>query len=76
MKIFGLYTRENTDAMWKSPILYSTNIQKLRVLMRAISGEGTVHVGSNDITNSPNMNSYTEFYGNCLAKIDEMPTLI
>lgn len=76
MKIFGLYIRETTDELWSSPILYSTNVVKLREAMLAIMGEGTVCVGSNDVTNSPDMNSYVEICGNCFAKIIEMPTVI
>jgi len=75
MKVFGLYIREAHET-WGHPILYSTSVVKLREVMRTSIGGRTVHVGSNDVTNSPYMNSYVEINGICLAKITEMPTLI
>lgn len=76
MKIYGLCVLKENEVLWGEPILYSTNVQKLRNVMLKVTGQDTVYIGTTDATNSPDMNCHTKVGKVPYAKIIEMPTLI
>ena len=76
MKIYGLCVLKGDDVLWREPILYSTDIRKLRNVMLNITGQDTVYIGTTDIDNAPDMNCHTKVGKAPYAKIIEMPTLV
>lgn len=75
MKIFALYVLYKELEPYGNPVLYSTDIEKLRKVMLNVTGQHTCYLGSMDVTNERNMNSYTEPGKLPSAKICEVPTL-
>ena len=76
MKIYGLCVLKGDEVLWREPILYSTDIRKLRNVMLKITGQDTVYIGTTDIDNAPDMNCYTKVGKIPCVKIIEMPTLV
>lgn len=76
MKIYGLCILKGGEELWREPILYSTDVQKLRSVMLKVTGQDTVYIGTTDVTNAPDMNCHTKVGKVPYAKIIEMPTLI
>ena len=76
MKIFALYVLQADDMVYGKPIIYSTDIRKLRSVMCTITGATTCHIGTTDVTNEPQMNCHTPEGVRPYGKIVEVPTLI
>ena len=76
MKVYGLCILQSEDALWKQPVLYSTDIKKLRNVMLKLTNQDTVYIGTTDIDNAPDMNCHTKEGKVPYAKIIEMPTLV
>ena len=76
MKIFALHILHKELEPYSNPVLYSTEIEKLRKVMLNVTGQHTCYVGSTDVTNERNMNSYTDQAKLPSAKICQVPTLI
>ena len=76
MKVYGLCILKEEEVLWREPVLYSTDILKLRDVMLKLTGQGTVYIGTTDVDNAPNMNCHTKVGKVPYAKIIEMPTLV
>lgn len=76
MKVYGLCILQSEDALWKQPVLYSTDIEKLRNVMLKLTDQDTVYIGTTDVTNAPDMNCHTKVGKIPYAKIIAMPTLV
>ena len=76
MKVFGLRILQGNAVKWEAPIVYSTDILKLRKLMVDLTGTHVIQLGSTDVTNEPEMNCHTELGKVPFGKISEMPTLL
>ena len=76
MKVYGLRILQSEDALWEQPVLYSTDIKKLRNVMLKLTNQDTVYIGTTDIDNAPYMNCHTKEGKVPYAKIIEMPTLV
>ena len=73
MKIFALHILHKE---YINPVLYSTDIEKLRKVMLNVTGQHICYIESTDVTNERNMNSYTDQAKLPSAKICQVPTLI
>lgn len=76
MKIFALYVLHAGDQVYGKPIIYSTDIRKLRGVMLSVTGSNTCHIGTTDVTNEPQINCHTQEGVRPYGKIVEVPTLI
>ena len=76
MKVYGLCIIQLEDALWEQPVLYSTEIKKLRNVMLKLTNQDTVYIGTTVIDNAPDMNCHTKVGKVPYAKIIEMPTLV
>jgi len=76
VKIFALYVINKRDTEYGKPVIYSTNINKLRDSMLTMTNQNGCYLGSTDVTNEPHMNCHTEEGKFPYAKIVEVPTLI